>query len=86
MSSFSEDLDSDVAEPFRFHFEVAYEVANKGTCVCASVRTAVCVVYRMFVRAVPPFPAPFCGSEGRQCVMSYLCALSKRCRLQQNLL
>lgn len=31
MSTFSEDLDSDVAEPFRFHFEVAYEVANKGT-------------------------------------------------------
>ena len=28
------DLDTDVAEPFRFHFEVAYEVANKGACVC----------------------------------------------------
>ncbi len=30
------DLDTDVAEPFRFHFEVAYEVANKGACVCAA--------------------------------------------------
>ena len=37
MSSLSEDpdLDADVAEPFRFHFEVAYEVANKGMCACA---------------------------------------------------
>ena len=35
MSSLSEDpeLDAEVAEPFRFHFEVAYEVANKGACV-----------------------------------------------------
>lgn len=36
MSSLSEDpdQDSDVAEPFRFHFEIAYEVANKGACLC----------------------------------------------------
>ena len=40
MSSLSEepDLDADVAEPFRFHFEVAYEVANKGVYVRACVR------------------------------------------------
>lgn len=40
MSSLSEDpdQDSDVAEPFRFHFEVAYEVANKGACVCVTMR------------------------------------------------
>ena len=41
------DLDTDVAEPFRFHFEVAYEVANKGACVCVCTkagfgRTFVC--------------------------------------------
>ena len=24
----------DVAEPFRFNFEIAWEVANKGTCTC----------------------------------------------------
>lgn len=41
MSSLSEDqdLDADVAEPFRFHFEVAYEVANKGACVRGRVAT-----------------------------------------------
>ena len=40
MSSLSEepDLDADVAEPFRFHFEVAYEVANKGVYVRASAQ------------------------------------------------
>lgn len=41
MSSLSEDpdLDADAAEPFRFHFEVAYEVANKGMCVRHGVCT-----------------------------------------------
>ena len=30
MSSTEADYDDEVAEPFRFNFEIAWEVANKG--------------------------------------------------------
>lgn len=69
MSTFSEDLDSDVAEPFRFHFEIAYEVANKGTCVRLYTEREVvgCLPVQL-----PPFCAPLCGPEGRLCIKQVL--------------
>lgn len=44
MSSTEADYDDEVAEPFRFNFEIAWEVANKGWYTTRTI-TRVYIVY-----------------------------------------